>query len=232
MDCQDVRVLWALGRRGDAIDPTERAAIQQHLDVCPDCAAHTHSDQAVDAALAAAMRAVPVPAGLRSRVLTRVAATRPRTWPRVAAAAAAVLLIAIAGVSYSLRPTRTTVDPWEVYGMWTNNGRSPEEVQEWFKARGIRMAAYPGFKQELLWNYAVEEFQGRRVAKLLFFNGKDQKIAEILVLDPHQFDTRELPDGAFTNNPVIIVKHQPEFVYLIGTNDDERLESFRDPNAF
>src|SRR5437763_1879609 len=106
MDCHDVRVLLALQRRGDAIDPTERAALQQHLDVCPDCAAHSHSDQVVDAALGDAMRAVAVPAGLQTRLLTRLAVTRPRRWPRVAAAAAAVLLLVAWATWWAMpRPT-------------------------------------------------------------------------------------------------------------------------------
>jgi hypothetical protein len=228
MDCNDVRVLWALGCRGDAIDPTERAAIQQHLDACPDCAAHTRSEQAVDAAFAGAMRAVTVPSRVKSRVLAKLAADRPRTWPK-ALAAAAMLLLAIGGIAYLCMPSRKSVDGWDVYSWASRHGDPPETVRDWFKEQGVEMAALPDqLPHAYLWNYGVGEFKGRRVARLVFFNAEKNAVADVLVLSTALFDTHELAEGPDVQNTYVVYRHSEEnYVYLIDTND---LKAFNQNN--
>ncbi len=111
MDCQDVRSLLAFTRKGgDQIDPTERAAVQHHLDDCGDCAAALHSEELLDAALGAAMRAVSVPAGGKARLLAKLAANRPWPWAKLAAAAALLLASSLGATAWLMQPLPRITD--------------------------------------------------------------------------------------------------------------------------
>ncbi len=224
MECHDVRVLLALTRRGDAIDPTERAALQQHLHACPDCAALTHSEQVVDAALGSAMRAVTVPAGLQTRLLTRLAATRPRRWPRVAAAAAAVLLL-VAGGTWWAMPRATAMSEEVVVAELVGRQRvDPTEVEQWYAEHGIKMSTWGELDHRYLWTFDIVEFRGRRVPKLIFFRDDQSPpaIAEVLVLDTSQFDTHELPAQQINAGSLRVIVERPtsDYVYVVATSAD------------
>ena len=159
MECHDIRLLLAFTRPGsDAIDKAERAAVEQHLEGCPDCAALVRSEEAINGAIGAAVRKVPIPAGLKARVLAKVAAARPRPWGQIAAAAA-VLFIAIGLGGWYLRPA-PLVDPFTVTGVF--NARptdDPEQVEKWFKDRGVEMVGWSQLDYRHLWSYDVVEFE-------------------------------------------------------------------------
>jgi anti-sigma factor (TIGR02949 family) len=78
-----------------------RREVQKHLEGCPQCAAELETHARIRAQLQAAVRAVPVPAGLEAKLRRAVAgqAARPRTglWA-VAAAAAAILCVVLVGL--------------------------------------------------------------------------------------------------------------------------------------
>ncbi len=230
MDCHDVRLLMALGRRGgETNDPTERAAIQQHLDACPDCTALHRSEQVVDAALGTAMRAVVVPPSHKARLLTRLAAQRPRRWPSVAAAAAALLLMAGGVTTWTLWPL-PRVDSSLAEQVINGRPCQPhDEVEQWFKDKGVEMATWRQLDHQHLWSYDVIDFQGRRVPKLVFFNPDRNAVAEVIVLRTSQFDTRDLSGGfpGQTPNRIFVEPREdhPEYVYLIGTNE-QSLDAF------
>jgi hypothetical protein len=191
MDCQDVRLLLAFTRRGgDDIDPTDRAVVEQHLETCPDCASLARSEQAVDAALGAAMRAVPIPPTLKANLLARLAAGRARRWPKVAAAAAAVLLILGGiGVYRITHPGgRATVDVAEVAREVDGRlGQAPEEVEAWFRQAGVEMTCPRQYDYSHLLTYDLVLFEGRRVPKLIFYNGNANTVAQVLVFRSDDF---------------------------------------------
>lgn len=90
----------------NALPPDERAAYEEHVQACPDCAQEVRELRATAARLAAASARTP-PTSLRGRVLAAIAAIRPlpppaqpvaaaplpRLMPRLLAAAAAVALL-------------------------------------------------------------------------------------------------------------------------------------------
>jgi hypothetical protein len=214
-------MLLALQRRGgDAIDPTERAALQQHLDACPDCTALAHSEDAIDDALGTAMRAVTVPAALKQRVLTRLALTQPRRWPRVAAAAA-VLLLALGGTAAWMMRPLPQVEVEAVTEMAGRRFMAPGDIQQWYHERGIEMAVWSQLDQRHLWTFDIVEFQGRRVPKLVFFNSDKQAMAEVIVLRTSQFDTRGLENCELSGTSRRLFVHRDidpaTYVYLIDT---------------
>jgi hypothetical protein len=231
MDCHDIRALLAFLRRGaEELDPTERAAIQQHLEACPDCTLLVQSEQLFDAALGPAMRDLPVPAGLQARVLARLAADRPRPWGKIAAAAAVLLVVAGLG-GWMLRP-RPVVNGEVAQLTFNDVPTDAEHVQQWYRDRGIEMGTLPQFEYQYLWSCDVVDFQGRRVPKLIFYREADARtgaaMAQVLVIQDQQFNTRELPDGIVgeTRNKVTVNRDgDPGFVFLVATSPSNA-ESF------
>jgi anti-sigma factor (TIGR02949 family) len=230
MDCHDVRVLLALWRREGAIDPTERAALQQHLDACPECAAHSHSEQVVDTALGQAMRAVTIPAGLHERVLTRLATERPRPWPKVAAVAAAATLLLAVGTTWWALHRSTPISMEAVVEIASRQQTSPEDVERWFAEHGIEMKTPGQLDYQYIWTFDIVEFAGRRVPKLVFFKDRDEKsaaILQVLVLSASEFDMRDLPDGAIQGlSNISVDRPGAGYVYVLAANAPESKDAF------
>ncbi len=105
MDCDLARHLLAFQRPGE-LDAADVSALARHLAACPACAALTRHDQAFDRAVGAAVHAVPVPSGGRSRAAARVAAVRGAQVRRqlgavFGATAGLVLAVGIGGGVYA-----------------------------------------------------------------------------------------------------------------------------------
>src|SRR5262245_2648331 len=98
MDCNHARLLLTFARDRADLDQSEAEGLEDHLSLCPDCANLAATEQRLDLALGRAMRDVPVPAGLKGRLLAAVA--RPAfSWRRrliAGAAIAAALLVSVA----------------------------------------------------------------------------------------------------------------------------------------
>src|SRR5262245_5911450 len=100
MDCDNARLfLPFLTPGGKDLNGAEAAELHAHLEQCTTCNGLAMNGNRVDQSLGRAMRAVPVPAGMKERLLQRLAeerGARRRKWllrsAPVALAAAAVLL--------------------------------------------------------------------------------------------------------------------------------------------
>jgi hypothetical protein len=74
MECRDAQFYLRLRRHAaDELGPDVTAPLVDHLAGCPACAADARAADALDRAFAAAMTAVPVPGGLRERLLAQAA---------------------------------------------------------------------------------------------------------------------------------------------------------------
>jgi hypothetical protein len=105
MDCKSARLLLDFARpQARELEAEEAAALESHLDHCPDCHSQARSERQLDDCLGKAMRQVEVPAGLRDQLLARLESARG-DWHRkrfahavrLSVAAAAVLLLGWAG---------------------------------------------------------------------------------------------------------------------------------------
>jgi hypothetical protein len=244
MECHEARLLLAFTRPGsDAMDAAERALVQAHVEACPECAAAARSEEAVDRAFGTAMREVAVPAGLQQRVLTKVRANKPYPWPPMAAAAAVLLLVAGAGTWwYWPKPPVAIAEVDQVFNPRFNKVEEVfSDVEAYFKAKGVAMEAYRQLDPQYLWSFDVTEFQGRRVARMVFLRTvhdpgleKDRAAAaQVIVLPTSQFNTSELSAANIPSNPnriIIPVSANPQFVYIIGTTE-ESLQPFLLPPA-
>src|SRR5215471_16982054 len=108
MECKTARLF--LPMRAE-LGPEEVDALQEHLAVCGDCDACARAAQREHAHFTRAMNDVPVPAGLKGRILEKLAADRAAEWRRwfltrlvqpLAAAAAVLLLISLGSLLYSM----------------------------------------------------------------------------------------------------------------------------------
>ena len=103
MDCKTAANLIELCVPAEeAGGPPERADIAEHLEECPTCLERFRACQAAEPRIARSMQSVPVPAGLRERILTHLAAApvpleRRRLVRRVLFPAAAAIVAVVAG---------------------------------------------------------------------------------------------------------------------------------------
>ena len=96
MDCSNARLFLHFNRPGsNDLDGPEAEELNSHLAHCSECNALAQAERRLDQHIGRAMRDVPIPEGLRTQILNRVAAERGE-WYRLWAARAAR---AIAGVA-------------------------------------------------------------------------------------------------------------------------------------
>ncbi len=200
MECRNARLLLEFARPGSAeLDAVEAEALQQHLTDCPECAALAQFERRADEHLGRAMRDVPVPAGLRERILGKLAGERAawrRRWLiRASGAAAAVLLLALTGWYFwsSSLPALTPNDvPYlvEAPPFLTKPG-----VEISFEEMNARTELPRGFNYDLLRSYDLVTFHGRQVPQLVFVRGEgDTKrplVARVYILSSRQFDLEQ-----------------------------------------
>jgi hypothetical protein len=213
MDCKTVRLLLDYARpRSAELAGDDAAALEGHLHACPDCEVLARGERQFDDHLGRAVRNVPVPDGLRDRLLNRLAAER-RTWYRRQArrwgpvAAAAVVLLAL-GLWWQWprhQLPAPDLDAMVEYVSQNNNARiSAEKVEEWFNNNypDLPVVAPREFELRAL-NYGLlayadlGQFQGQRVPMLLFASGDKQ--ARVYILSHKHFDLGEL----FRTQPVV-----------------------------
>src|SRR5262245_36892485 len=95
MDCSHARLLLPFARE---LQGAEAEELREHLQQCPDCGLLAAEESRCDQALGKAVRAVPLPAGLKTRIETRLHKQHAvRRW--VIRSLVAACLLAAAGLS-------------------------------------------------------------------------------------------------------------------------------------
>jgi hypothetical protein len=203
MDCNHARLLLGFTHKKAELDTAEAEALQAHLEQCPECELMARSERAIDDALGRAMNDVPVPAGLKERLVDKLASVQrarflrgPGPW-----AAAAALLLAVGYVVFFAPPKLT----WADVERWTQDkemavsevsDHQPERIEGWFRDQGIDMEAPRHFNFGLLKSFDIVDFKNRRVAKLVFArdDAGQVAIAEVYVLSEKDFNLTALKD--------------------------------------
>jgi hypothetical protein len=174
MDCRDAEFYLRLRHPGrDAFEPEVAAALERHLAGCPACAAADRALGGFDRAVAAVMRDVPVPDGLRDRLFTTAATRRGavlrRKAYRLAASAAAVLVTC--GLAFGLyTATRPLPDLTERVQLGDElfQPQGGEQAIERFR-KAERLPALPEqFDPTLFVHAGTERVQGRDVPVVVF----------------------------------------------------------------
>lgn len=208
MDCKTAQLLlhFASPCRTE-LEGGEAEDLESHLAECPQCGALAQAERRADNRIGQAVRAVPVPEGLRGRLLAQLDAERDAWYRRrvrrglaVLASAAAVLLLALAGFAWH-QGRVVRVDSAAIGDDFLSYvaNPSPAAVRERFHyLHKLETVAPP----ETLFNYRLlrydcpAELQGKRVPLLIFTHGDDQ--ARVYILSARDFDL----DDALAN-PVV-----------------------------
>jgi hypothetical protein len=233
MDCKTARLLLDFDRALPApeLEAGEAERLHEHLAECPVCRSAAQIERQVDEHLGRAVRAVPVPDGLRQRLLTRLESERQvwyrrRVWVPAAAAAAAVLLLAVwLGLGPGHPLPRPDVD---YHALNQQLGSPPERVQEWFaETYHVQTTVPPQLDYNFLAFYDLASFQGQRVPLLYFIRG--EFTARVYVLSDRQFDLSDLKPEKMPGYPVVVLEdpRHPHVRYVV-IYTSEQLDWFLD----
>jgi hypothetical protein len=201
MECRDAQFYLRLRKHaGDELGPEVAAALDGHLAVCAACAAEARAAASFDRALASAMRAVPIPAGLRERLVSHVAGQqggilRRRMYRASAAVAAALLLVGIGlGVFSSSRPKPDTGEWVRIEEDRYNN---PEATtRRWLAAQKLPDTLPLPFDYDLFVTFGKEDFQGKDVPVIVFRSPSGPGFAKVYIFrEDGLTDTSRLRDA-------------------------------------
>jgi hypothetical protein len=206
MDCRTARLLLHFARPLPSELPAGEAhALEAHLTGCPECEALALAERQFDARLGEVMRQVPVPDGLRERILGRLTTERGdrrRVWvgwtARAAAVAALVVIGVIIGVAWrGQHPPE--LDLAALLQERCYRSLDYDGVRDAFQEQyQLKTATPTAFNYGYLKVFGLAECQGRRVPCLFFAHNKTE--AWVYVVNKHQFDLAALPDGEAENS--------------------------------
>jgi len=193
MDCKTARLLLDFARPlTPELEESEGEALAGHLADCSACAALHRIEQRVEDHLGKAMRSVPVPDGLRERILGKLAKQGERrylrrlAWGAAAAIAASVLFVA--GLTYWGQKPAINLEP-----LYEANNQQPlpadaSKVGEWFHRPALLAPTQFDYRGLVRCDWA--DFQGRKVPSLVFRQGAD--LAWVYIVNDRQFDLNSL----------------------------------------
>jgi hypothetical protein len=220
MDCKTARLLLDFARPLSAeLEESDGEALAGHLADCSSCGALQRTERRLDDKLGQAMRAVPIPVGLRDRLLHNLAGQRDAWYRRRLLlwglpAAAAVLLVWL-GVTWLNR--RDAVDIAALSEVLNREQpASAEEVGAFFQKPHLRGPS--GFNYQLLTHGSWANIQGRAVPLLEFRSGPET--AWVYIIDGRHFDVGaldlpNLPSGRRYSVQVIQPRGDRQQAYVV-----------------
>jgi hypothetical protein len=203
VDCNTARMLATFfGRQGAELAPEDAAALDAHLTGCLKCADLVKFERAFDDRVAKAMLAVPVPTGLKGRLLDSVSAQRG-AWYRqkfyaLAGLAAAVLLVVGGVIAWQIGTAPELTLPGIVEEA---DAKTRDPVNEEIASvlpRGLEFSPERRFDMNQFAKAGVGKFQGRSdIPFLVFVNGTKNALATVYVIRDRDFNWKNLPqDGS------------------------------------
>lgn len=224
MDCKTARLLLVFARpAASELDEPELDALHAHLADCPECGPAAQAERRADDRMGRAVRAVPLPDGLRQRLHTRLAQER-RTgrrrrlaWQAAAGAVAAALLLAAWLGRGVVQPRRLNPEQAAADLVARSLNPTPETVEHWFRGQGVEITVPADFDYAALRYYDLADLQGRQVPLLLFLH--EDKRAAVYILSDRQFDLtaldRSLPLAGSGYNVELRPVADPRLRYLV-----------------
>lgn len=202
MDCNTARMLVTFfGRQGSELAPEDAAALDAHLAGCPGCAAAVQSERAFDDRVAKAMLAVPVPPGLKAKLLDGVAAQRG-SWYRqkalgLAGLATAACLLVGGAIGYRILTAPDLVAQRVIAGHEADIKDPRGRLDRAVARHDLRFNPERAFDMNLLAAAGQDEFQGRLVPFAYFVNNRKNAQATVYVVKDMVLNWKNLPrDGS------------------------------------
>jgi len=189
MDCETARqFLPFVTPSGKDLDGAEAAELHSHLEQCSPCNALAMNTGRLDQHLGRAMRDVPVPAGMKGRILRRLGDQRAavrRKWLKRAGtvvAVAAAMMLALWGGSVQWGvPRPTPIDPREVQYPVSFSGYDQDKVNDTLRLLGSKASAP---------NYRYECLVGEPTLAALPGDAR-QKVPQLIFVDPPAIPLQE-----------------------------------------
>jgi hypothetical protein len=187
------------GRQGTELAAEDSAALDAHVSSCAKCADLVKFERAFDDRIGRAMLAVPVPAGLRGRLLDAVSAQRG-AWYRqkfyAAVGLAAAVLVVVGGVvawQIGMAPELTQTG---IAAQADNRiSNAPGEIAE--ALEGLEFNPERRFDMNQFDGVGRERLQGKWVPAVRFRNGPKNAQATVFVVRDRDFNWKGLPqDGS------------------------------------
>lgn len=221
MDCHLSRLMLAF-RRSDLTDE-DAAALDSHLAGCEACGRFARQTAATDRAFAAAMTAVPVPAGLRDALVKaaagrEAAAWRARAGKWVRGAAAAVGLAFAAGVyGYWTKPTLDTQAVSVEFDQKLDF--AGERIPDWLAGQGLPRGLLDGFDLRLPTFAGRSTLLDREVPSVLLVSGPH--VAQVYIVPDHRFhvDPDRLADAQTSRGSVRAFRRDRVVLVIVTTSD-------------
>src|SRR5262245_60343822 len=147
MECRDAQFYLRFRRPGsDELGPEVAGDLDRHLAGCEHCAAESAAASAFDMAVATAMMDIPVPAGLRNKLIAHVAEKRGADLRRKAyryAGTAAAVFLAL-GLTFGLFAGRPVLEPSDLAANLDQQVQNPHAViQKWLGEQNIAKLPEP-----------------------------------------------------------------------------------------
>lgn len=221
MQCRDTQFYLRLRRHaGDELGADVTADLDRHLAVCPVCAADARVAASFDGAVASAMRAVPIPVGLREKLLTQVATYRGgvirRKMYRYAATAAA-LFVGV-GLAFGLfSASRPRIDTNDMVMSGDRLIQDPDGVlRDWLVAQKFPDRLPLPFDTDLLMSVGTERIQGADVPVAVFrypSNDRNERgFAKVyLFRTDGAYNLKELQDAQASHTMIRVIDDPRQF---------------------
>jgi len=202
MECRDAQFYLRLRRHAaDELGADVTAPLDAHLATCIACAAAGRAAANFDRAVSTAMLSVPVPSGLRERLITQAArvqgAALRRTAFRYGGLVAAALLMVAIGISvYST--ARPKVDSAAVVQDNDKLFDNPKEyARTWLAKKKLPEQLPWDFDYDLLQSCGYEEIgESGRYAPVVTFRSRAGGLAKVyLFREGGEFDTKDMQDA-------------------------------------
>jgi hypothetical protein len=236
MQCRDAQFYLRLRRHaGDELGTDVAADLDRHLAGCAACAADARTAASFDRAVADAMRAVAVPAGLRDKLLSAASAYRGgvirRQAYKVAALAASVFLVC--GLAFGLfSASRPKIDATELAMNGTRLYQDPDgALRQWLTDQRFPAQLPEPLDPGLLIHLGTERVQGKDVPVAVFRHPTDVRgFAKVYIFrDDGNYNLKELRGVQASETTADVVNDPARFrgvQYVILYTGPEGLKPF------
>jgi hypothetical protein len=217
MQCRDAQFYLRLRRHaGDELGAEVTADLGRHLAECPACAADARAAESFDRAVAATLRNVPVPAGLREKLLTQASAyrggvIRRKVYRLTALAASLFLGVGLAFGVFSA--TRPRIDTQAMVESADEQLMNPEgRLRDWLVAQKFPAELPERFDPELLMQVGTEPVGGAEVPVAVFRHPTDVKgFAKVYIFRAGQYNLQGLRNTNASWTMAKVIADQPQF---------------------
>ncbi len=200
MDCKTARMLAELrGNRSSELPADDAVDLDLHLHSCGTCQHQIDVERKFDAPIAKAMRQVPVPPGLKSRIMDQMATQRGALHRRrfFYAAAAAACIIAAVGLLVWAPHRQAAFDLNQLVLNADQFAENPgAQVDNWLAPQGIAYHPPVPLNPRLLAFYGMATIQDKQVPALHYrISGQRTDFATVYIVREADFDLSNLPEN-------------------------------------